>query len=308
MKEDNELIDKQETLAKIDETDNSKRKYKLESSKPKLLIITYIAIFTNAILKLIIVYNMARFILDNISTLFAHCLKFFPNKDLLVFLYYINYLFLFFGIIGLFIEPILQIYIRIYFITSNNQKLLYLICSKLMYFALLGLVPESTFLMFKFNNKNNVIIPLFIIKIYFQPILLIALIIYGIFILLSFKGKDILINFKRHSLIYLGIIKTIARLNMFRWKILKEKDSENNGNDNEDEEEDDEDLIPVKSTIFRYAAFITFFAVLLSPMLNGIFHYGFFVFFFTQSFTCLLFKLDIVISVIFTLLTLKLIK
>lgn len=306
MKEHTQLINKEDLQNKLDAKDDTKSKYKIMYSKP-LVIFVLITIFANAIIKIKIAYHLTHFIFKNISSLFTYCLKFFPNKDVFIFIYYINYLFLVFGIIALFTEPILQIYIRVTFIASEKKSLLYLIWGKIMYFVVLGLVPESTLLMFQFNNKNNVIIPLFIAKIYSQPILLIAFVIYGIFLLLSFKGKDIIINLKNHSYIYLGIIETIARWSYFNWKTIKEGDNEEL-NDGKREQDEDESLIQGKSTVIKISAFIAFFAVLLSPVLNGIFGYGFFVFFYTESLTRFLFKLDIVISVIFTLLTLRLIK
>ena len=100
------------------------------------------------------------------------------------FLYIINYFFLLFGFIILFIEMFCQFNIRYRtLLTINECSLKSLILSKCLYFISLGLVPEVIFATVPFKSKKNVFLSFFKMKLTIQPYIILILILYIIYTL-----------------------------------------------------------------------------------------------------------------------------
>ena len=230
---------------------------------------------------------------------------------------YINLLFLIPGFLIFSCEGLIELIIRFYFLSNPFEKTIKIIIGEnLIFFICLGLIPETSMTMFNFKNKNNIIIPFFKAKLYTQPILLISSIIYATFLFTKVASKDRKKKLTLHFNIYKNISINFLQLKFFRWNNFKDETKitnikENNDNlESEDKELDDSNLTERtklseedEGKIFvikkRYIAFILWFIIFSSPILNGVFGYGYYIFFFRDSFACSMFKFDLILNFLF---------
>ena len=178
------------------------------------------------------------------------------------FLYIINYFFLLFGFIILFIEMFCQFNIRYRTLLKINEcSLKSLILSKCLYFISLGLVPEVIFATVPFKSKKNVFLSFFKMKLEIQPYIIIILILYTIFTILrrgeETKKEKIIQEIKYiQDIVNEFVTKYIFLWNNFDEKTIYEKEKENkekqsekiDNNINNDSEEliKDNNLIALK--------------------------------------------------------------
>ena len=211
--------------------------------KNKILII--IALVINLITLLIKIYMfciMIYYLIKRIKILHNFMLeRILDNVSNSLFLCIIDYFFLFFGFIILFIELFCQFSIRYKtLLTINECSLKSLILSKCLYFISLGLIPEVIFATVPFKSKKNVFLSFFKMKLVTQPYIIIILIIYTIYTLCrrseDTKKERIFNEIKTiKKIINEFVDKYIFVWNNFNEKIITEKDNrENNNEKNED--------------------------------------------------------------------------
>ena len=163
------------------------------------------------------------------------------NSSHKYFLCIINYIFLFFGFIILFIEMLCQFTIRNRtLLTINECSLKSLILSKCLYFISLGFVPEVIFATVPFKSKKNVFLFFFQIKLITQPYIIIILVIYTLYTLCRRNEETKTEKIKNEIKLIKKIINDFVDKYIFVWnnfnektiieKEKKEKDKEDNKN------------------------------------------------------------------------------
>ena len=222
------------------------KEFSKSKSKNKILII--LALFINTItliLKFYIFWIMLYYLLKRIKILHSFILeRILDDVSNSYFLFIINYFFLFFGFIILFIEMFCQFFIRARtLLTINECSLKSLILSKCLYFISLGLVPEVIFATIPFKSKKNVFLSFFKMKFIIQPYIIIILIIYGLYTLFrrseETKKERIFNEIKSiKKIINEFVDKYIFVWNNFNEKINNEKEKDNKENKKEKENDD----------------------------------------------------------------------
>ena len=197
------------------------------------LIISVITLF----IKLYMFGAMLYYLIKRIKILHSFIMtRILDNKIYSYFLCIINYIFLLFGFIILFMEIFVQFKIRNKtMLTINECSLKSLILSKCLYFVSLGLVPEVIFATVPFKSKKNVFLSFFKMKLEIQPYIIVILIIY---ILYTFfrrteetKKKKIIEEIKYIKKIINDFVdKNIFVWNNFNEKIIREKEKEKKEN------------------------------------------------------------------------------
>lgn len=206
--------------------------------KNKFLIITALIISVITLfIKLYMFGAMLYYLIKRIKILHSFIMtRILDNKIYSYFLCIINYIFLLFGFIILFMEIFVQFKIRNKtMLTINECSLKSLILSKCLYFVSLGLVPEVIFATVPFKSKKNVFLSFFKMKLEIQPYIIVILIIY---ILYTFfrrteetKKKKIIEEIKYIKKIINDFVdKNIFVWNNFNEKIIKEKEKEKKEN------------------------------------------------------------------------------
>ena len=146
------------------------------------------------------------------------------NKIYNYLLYIINYIFLLFGFVILFLEIFVQFKIRNKtMLTINECSLKSLILSKCLYFISLGLVPEVIFATVPFKSKKNVFLSFFKMKLEIQPYIIVILIIYTLYTIFrrseETKKERIIEEIKNIK----KIINEFTDNNIFVWNNFIEK-------------------------------------------------------------------------------------
>ena len=206
--------------------------------KNKFLIITALIISVITLfIKLYMFGAMLYYLIKRIKILHSFIMtRILDNKIYSYFLCIINYIFLLFGFIILFMEIFVQFKIRNKtMLTINECSLKSLILSKCLYFVSLGLVPEVIFATVPFKSKKNVFLSFFKMKLEIQPYIIVILIIY---ILYTFfrrteetKKKKIIEEIKYIKKIINDFVdKNIFVWNNFNEKIIREKEKEKKEN------------------------------------------------------------------------------
>ena len=136
----------------------------------------------------------------------------------------INYIFLLFGFVILFLEIFVQFKIRNKtMLTINECSLKSLILSKCLYFISLGLVPEVIFATVPFKSKKNVFLSFFKMKLEIQPYIIVILIIYTLYTIFrrseETKKERIIEEIKNIK----KIINEFTDNNIFVWNNFIEK-------------------------------------------------------------------------------------
>ena len=286
-----------------------------------LVIISLIISLICFLMKGYLVHVISKELIPNIQSLREIIANLLFNSSLSLPLYHINIFFLIIGLLIFSIQPFVEIYIRFRFALNPMQsRIRGLALNKVFFFVALGLIPETSIIMFNFKNRKNVILPFFIAKLYTQPFILIFFIIYGLVLLSRFHGKNRYERLKKHMMLYKKIVYVLTHLKMFRWNNFGREEEEQQG---EDENGRSSDVtatnmstmsegnvlsMPFVEIKGRHIATIILFLMLISPILNGVFGYGYYVFFFKDFYGCLVFKLDIIFSVILSVLFIKIVS
>ena len=194
--------------------------------KNKFLIIVALIISTITLLiKLYMFGAMLYYLIKRIKILHSFILsRILDNSIYSYFLCIINYIFLLFGFIILFIEMFVQFRIRNKtMLTINECSLKSLILSKCLYFISLGLVPEVIFATVPFKSKKNVFLSFFKMKLKIQPYIIVILAIYILYTLCrrseETKKERIIEEIKNIK----KIINDFADKNIFVWNNFIEK-------------------------------------------------------------------------------------
>ena len=204
-----------------------------------LIIIALIISFITLLIKLYMFGAMLYYLIKRIKILHSFILtRILDKKIYSYFLCIINYIFLLFGFIILFIEMFVQFNIRNKTMLKINEcSLKSLILSKCLYFVSLGLVPEVIFATVPFKSKKNVFLSFFKIKLEIQPYIIVILIIYILYTLCrrseETKKEKIIEEIKYIK----KIINDFTDKNIFVWnnfneKIIIEKEKEDKDNIN----------------------------------------------------------------------------
>ena len=204
-----------------------------------LIIIALIISFITLLIKLYMFGAMLYYLIKRIKILNSFILtRILDNKIYSYFLSIINYIFLLFGFIILFIEMFVQFNIRNKTMLKINEcSLKSLILSKCLYFVSLGLVPEVIFATVPFKSKKNVFLSFFKMKLEIQPYIIVILIIYILYTLCrrseETKKEKIIEEIKYIK----KIINDFTDKNIFVWnnfneKIIIEKEKEDKENKN----------------------------------------------------------------------------
>ena len=202
-----------------------------------LIIIALIISFITLLIKLYMFGAMLYYLIKRIKILNSFILtRILDNKIYSYFLSIINYIFLLFGFIILFIEMFVQFNIRNKTMLKINEcSLKSLILSKCLYFVSLGLVPEVIFATVPFKSKKNVFLSFFKMKLEIQPYIIVILIIYILYTLCrrseETKKEKIIEEIKYIK----KIINDFTDKNIFVWnnfneKIIIEKEKEDKDN------------------------------------------------------------------------------
>ena len=204
-----------------------------------LIIIALIISFITLLIKLYMFGAMLYYLIKRIKILNSFILtRILDKKIYSYFLCIINYIFLLFGFIILFIEMFVQFNIRNKTMLKINEcSLKSLILSKCLYFVSLGLVPEVIFATVPFKSKKNVFLSFFKMKLEIQPYIIVILIIYILYTLCrrseETKKEKIIEEIKYIK----KIINDFTDKNIFVWnnfneKIIIEKEKEDKENKN----------------------------------------------------------------------------
>jgi len=204
-----------------------------------LIIIALIISFITLLIKLYMFGAMLYYLIKRIKILHSFILtRILDKKIYSYFLCIINYIFLLFGFIILFIEMFVQFNIRNKTMLKINEcSLKSLILSKCLYFISLGLVPEVIFATVPFKSKKNVFLSFFKMKLEIQPYIIVILIIYILYTLCrrseETKKEKIIEEIKYIK----KIINDFTDKNIFVWnnfneKIIIEKEKEDKENKN----------------------------------------------------------------------------
>ena len=148
-----------------------------------LIIIALLISIITLFIKLYMFGAMLYYLIKRIKILHSFIMtRILDNKIYNYLLCIINYIFLLFGFVILFLEIFVQFKIRIKtMLTINECSLKSLILSKCLYFISLGLVPEVIFATVPFKSKKNVFLSFFKMKLEIQPYILVILIIYTLY-------------------------------------------------------------------------------------------------------------------------------
>ena len=204
-----------------------------------LIIIALIISFITLLIKLYMFGAMLYYLIKRIKILHSFILtRILDKKIYSYFLSIINYIFLLFGFIILFIEMFVQFNIRNKTMLKINEcSLKSLILSKCLYFVSLGLVPEVIFATVPFKSKKNVFLSFLKMKLEIQPYIIVILIIYILYTLCrrseETKKEKIIEEIKYIK----KIINDFTDKNIFVWnnfneKIIIEKEKEDKENKN----------------------------------------------------------------------------
>ena len=148
-----------------------------------LIIIALLISIITLFIKLYMFGAMLYYLIKRIKILHSFIMaRILDNKIYNYLLCIINYIFLLFGFVILFLEIFVQFKIRNKtMLTINECSLKSLILSKCLYFISLGLVPEVIFATVPFKSKKNVFLSFFKMKLEIQPYILVILIIYTLY-------------------------------------------------------------------------------------------------------------------------------
>ena len=208
-----------------------------------LIIIAMIINVLTLLIKIYISFIMLFYLVKRIKILHNFIMeRILDNVSNKYILYIINYIFLVFGFIILFIEIICQFNIRTRtLLTINECSLKSLILSKCLYFISLGLVPEVIFATVPFKSKKNVFLSFFKVKFITQPYIIFIIIIYALYTICKRKEetrKDRIFKEIKDikKIINEFVNKYIFVWNQFNEKIIIEKDKEKNKEKKEEDE------------------------------------------------------------------------
>ena len=190
-----------------------------------LIIIALLISIITLFIKLYMFGVMLYYLIKRIKILHSFIMtRILDNKIYNYLLCIINYIFLLFGFVILFLEIFVQFKIRNKtMLTINECSLKSLILSKCLYFISLGLVPEVIFATVPFKSKKNVFLSFFKMKLEIQPYILVILIIYTLYTICRRSEET-----KKERII--GEIKNIKKIineftdnNIFVWNNFIEK-------------------------------------------------------------------------------------
>ena len=210
--------------------------------KNKILIIIALIISTfTLVIKIYIFFVMLYYLIKRIKILNSFILeRILDNSSNKYFLSIINYIFLLFGFIILFIEMFCQFIIRNRtLLTINECSLKSLILSKCLYFISLGFVPEVIFATVPFKSKKNVFLSFFYIKLSTQPYILIILIIYILYTLFRRNEETKIERIKNEIKLIKKIINEFVDKYIFVWNNFNEKILIEKEKDKKEKEDDD---------------------------------------------------------------------
>ncbi len=210
--------------------------------KNKILIIIALIISTfTLVIKIYIFFVMLYYLIKRIKILNSFILeRILDNSSNKYFLCIINYIFLLFGFIILFIEMLCQFIIRNKtLLTINECSLKSLILSKCLYFISLGFVPEVIFATVPFKSKKNVFLSFFQIKLSTQPYILIILIIYILYTLFRRNEETKIERIKNEIKLIKKIINEFVDKYIFVWNNFNEKILIEKEKDKKEKEDDD---------------------------------------------------------------------
>ena len=190
-----------------------------------LIIIALLISIITLFIKLYMFGAMLYYLIKRIKILHSFIMaRILDNKIYNYLLCIINYIFLLFGFVILFLEIFVQFKIRNKtMLTINECSLKSLILSKCLYFISLGLVPEVIFATVPFKSKKNVFLSFFKMKLEIQPYIIVILIIYTLYTICRRSEET-----KKERII--GEIKNIKKIineftdnNIFVWNNFIEK-------------------------------------------------------------------------------------
>ena len=311
-------------------TRNVKEIQRYDQTKRTVLIISLFIIALNLLIKMIIsIYIWIWFFKDKndfkekiTNEMFDELSNF--KEKLIIIIIFINRFSLLFGVLFFTICCFVECLNRIYFVLfSPDKSISLLVFNKIIFILSLGCFPELVIEMFNFKNQNNFIIKAFIAKLFFQPFLILFLVIYSIILIKMFYPIETREeNIKNHIGIYITLFHSISNSELFKWNTLDnyyedsinhKEDRQSNSsisdsqkysdlNDNKDNHEYIDNFYSfffVKIKIKHIILFIMFF-ILILPFFNGIFGYGYLVFYQNNNYIRnIFFKLDILLSIIF---------
>ena len=190
-----------------------------------LIIIELLISIITLFIKLYMFGAMLYYLIKRIKILHSFIMtRILDNKIYNYLLCIINYIFLLFGFVILFLEIFVQFKIRIKtMLTINECSLKSLILSKCLYFISLGLVPEVIFATVPFKSKKNVFLSFFKMKLEIQPYIIVILIIYTLYTIFrrseETKKERIIEEIKNIK----KIINEFTDNNIFVWNNFIEK-------------------------------------------------------------------------------------
>ena len=190
-----------------------------------LIIIALLISIITLFIKLYMFGAMLYYLIKRIKILHSFIMtRILDNKIYNYLLCIINYIFLLFGFVILFLEIFVQFKIRNKtMLTINECSLKSLILSKCLYFISLGLVPEVIFATVPFKSKKNVFLSFFKMKLEIQPYIIVILIIYTLYTIFrrseETKKERIIEEIKNIK----KIINEFTDNNIFVWNNFIEK-------------------------------------------------------------------------------------
>ena len=190
-----------------------------------LIIIALLISIITLFIKLYMFGAMLYYLIKRIKILHSFIMtRILDNKIYNYLLCIINYIFLLFGFVILFLEIFVQFKIRNKtMLTINECSLKSLILSKCLYFISLGLVPEVIFATVPFKSKKNVFLSFFKMKLEIQPYIIVILIIYTLYTIFrrseETKKERIIEEIKNIK----KIINDFTDNNIFVWNNFIEK-------------------------------------------------------------------------------------
>ena len=190
-----------------------------------LIIIALLISIITLFIKLYMFGAMLYYLIKRIKILHSFIMtRILDNKIYNYLLCIINYIFLLYGFVILFLEIFVQFKIRNKtMLTINECSLKSLILSKCLYFISLGLVPEVIFATVPFKSKKNVFLSFFKMKLEIQPYIIVILIIYTLYTIFrrseETKKERIIEEIKNIK----KIINEFTDNNIFVWNNFIEK-------------------------------------------------------------------------------------
>lgn len=213
-------------------------KKKLSKKEEFYLKILLIILIVNFFIKEYIFFCSLFILFRNFLSVPKFFCEFLFSRIYGMFLFLVDLIFLLIGIVLLFCENFIQLGARFTLMENVKENSLKpIILSKFLFFISLGMIPELSIAMLGFKNKNNIILSIFKMKFGNQPIVLIFIILYFLYLFNNSSEDDKKTQIKKHF-IYLKIyVMNFLDKYVFLWNDFQEEKIKNDDKDLPSDEE-----------------------------------------------------------------------